>query len=100
MNEGQSLKESSTVYATESEQVATYAQQRFYASALCKEARGLLQSLVDNPDYNTESSPTINPIPFIERHLQHLSAYPKTNLQGYMSNLRLMTSKKHARPKD
>jgi hypothetical protein len=77
----------------------TYAQRRFYSSARCEEARRRLQDLVDNPEYDTSSSSTLaNHIPFIERHLNHLSMYPNTNLDGYISNLKLMTSLKRSGP--
>lgn len=98
MDGKQSLEQVPQGYATRSNQF-THAQKRFYASDLCKEARELLQALVNSQDYNTDPSPLIsNPVPFVERHLHHLSIYPKTDLCGYMSNLRLMTSLKHSRP--
>lgn len=99
MNGEQSLKQTSQEYTTLNNQFVTYAQKRFYASDLCKEARELLQALVNSQEYNTDPSPLVsNPVPFVERHLHHLSIYPKTDLDGYMSNLRLMTSLKRSRP--
>lgn len=74
-------------------QPVSHAQQRYFASATCQEARQRLQALVDSPDYNTDpASAVIDPVSFVERHLRHLSAYPATNLEGYMSNLKIMTS--------
>lgn len=78
---------------------ATYAQKRFYSSDPCEQARKLLEALVNSPDYNTNPSPLMsNPIPFVERHLNHLSMYPKIDLGGYISNLKLRTSIKRSRP--
>jgi len=76
----------------------THAQKRFYASSACEEARELLQALVDDPAYNTDPSRLMdNFTTFVERHLYYLSGHPQTNLNGYISNLKLMTSTKHAR---
>jgi hypothetical protein len=98
MDREQSLQPVIQDYSIENNQLATYAQKRFYASELCQEARELLQALVDNPAYNTDpSSPVSESISFVERHLRRLSMYPKTNLDGYMSNLKLMTSTKHSK---
>jgi len=99
MNSEQSTDQATQEHATGIGQPVTYAQKRFYASDLCKEARVLLQDLVDNPQYNTDpSAATIDPVEFVERHLRHLSAYPTTNLAGYMSNLKLMTNTNRSRP--
>lgn len=89
-------KEESLLSSEHSPAQLTHGQKRFYASALCEEARGLLQSLVDNPDYNTGSS-TDSSKAFVERHLKHLCMYPRTDLQGYMSNLKLMTNVKRSK---
>ncbi len=98
MNSEQSVEQVAQELSAKQGQPVTYAQKRFYASDLCKEARELLQDLVDNPQYNTDpSSATSDPVAFVERHLRHLSAYPTTNLAGYMSNLKLMTNTKRSR---
>lgn len=77
----------------------TQAQKRFYASDVCEEARRLLQILADDSAYSTEPPPlTGNYTPFVERHLYHLSTHPQTNVNGYISNLKLMTSIKRSRP--
>lgn len=76
----------------------THAQKRFYESSLCTEARTQLQSLVDSPDYSTDPSRlSDDTVSFVERHLHHLSIYPQTNLTGYISNLKLMTSTRRSR---
>ncbi len=99
MDREQPVKQASPGHTVENNQFVTHAQKRFYASDLCKEARGLLQALVDSPDYNTTPSPLIiNPDPFVERHLNRLSMHPDINLDGYISNLKLMTSTKHSKP--
>lgn len=99
MDREQSLEKTSLAYRIENNQLITGAQQRFYASDLCKEARELLQALANSPDYNTDPSPLINdPVSFVERHIQHLSMYPKTNLHVYISNLKIMTSAKRSKP--
>jgi hypothetical protein len=87
-------KATSTVESpTETPVVMTLSQKRFYASDDCVTARMALQNLVDNPKYNTEASYySGNDRTFVERHLYHLSTHPTTNLLGYISNLKLMTS--------
>jgi hypothetical protein len=95
MSEDQPLEQISPEYTIENNQLVTYAQKRFYDSDRCREARKLLQALVDSPEYSTTpSSPTGESVSFVERHLIHLSAHPRTDLDGYMSNLRLMTNRK------
>jgi len=70
-------------------------QKRFYASEQCTNARLALQQLVDNPQYNTEninySGATLS---FTERHLLYLSTHPLVKIDGYISNLKLMTHHK------
>lgn len=76
----------------ETEVVMTPTQKRFYASDECISARMALQQLVDNPQFNTDSSYfSGNELGFVDRHLYYLSTHPTTRLQGYISNLRLMT---------
>lgn len=73
----------------------TMNQKRFYASQQCNEAREALEKLVKNPSYNTDSDyyngATLD---FVNRHLQYLSTHPLVKIDGYVSNLKLMTSTK------
>lgn len=99
MDKNQSLVQALPEYTVENNQLVTYAQKRFYDSDRCKQARKLLQTLVDSPEYNTNPPSFImGPTPFVERHLNHISKHPRTSLEGYMSNLKLMTSLKRSGP--
>ena len=72
--------------------VMTLVQKRFYASERCITARMELQQLVDSPKFNTEfSSFDGNDLGFVDRHLYYLSTHPGTRVEGYISNLKLMT---------
>lgn len=72
--------------------VMTPAQCRFYASEECISARMALQKLVDSPQYNTDSSYfDSQALGFVDRHLHYLSTHPTTLVDGYISNLKLMT---------
>jgi len=83
---------------TEGKVTMTYAQQHFFASEQCATARKALQQLVDNPAYNTDSSYFKNSdLEFVDRHLYYLSTHPGVNLQGYISNLKIMTGAKSHR---
>jgi hypothetical protein len=74
------------------ETLLTPAQRRFYASEQCTAAHMALQQMVDNPQYNTDSSYfSGNELSFIDRHLYYLSTHPATLVEGYISNLKLMT---------
>lgn len=78
--------------AVENDQLMSSAQKRFYASEQCDEARKQLQALVDSDQYETNPSYHLaNPLSFIERHLYYLSIRPPIELNGYISNLKLMT---------
>lgn len=68
------------------------AQSRFYASEKCLTARMALQQLVDSPQYNTDSSHfDSGALGFVDRHLYYLSTHSTTLVDGYISNLKLMT---------
>jgi hypothetical protein len=68
------------------------AQKRFYASEEYVMAREALQQLVDNEQYDTDSDYfKSNELEFVERHLYYLSTHPTTKVDGYISNLKLMT---------
>lgn len=69
-------------------------QTKFYASDRCRNARKMLQELVDSPDYETLIDCLGVELSFKERHLDYLSKHPHIDLTGYMSNLRLMTRKR------
>ena len=99
MDNTPSVDQISPEQVIENEPLITHAKRRFYASDVCREARERLQALVDSPEYNTDPAlTTSDPVPFVERHLNHLSMYPNTNLDGYISNLKLMTNAKRSRP--
>lgn len=83
-----------TLSSAESHELAalTHAQQRFYASAQCAEVRDMLQEIIDDPACSTHASHYEGGDPeFIERHLRYLSQRPGINIEGYISNLRIMT---------
>lgn len=70
---------------------------RYYDSVQCIEARQSLQQMVDSPAYDTDSKYYSDDMPgFVERHLQYLSTHSVKNLDGYISNLKLMTKVKQA----
>ena len=70
---------------------ATLVQTKFYASERCQTARAMLLQLVDSPDYDTSANRRERDFNFCERHLDYLSRNPNLEINGYMSNLRLMT---------
>lgn len=73
----------------------TPAQKRFFASDDCNEARKALGRLVENPNYRSSlARPDESTEDFVERHLQYLSRHPLVKYEGYISNLKLMTSSK------
>jgi hypothetical protein len=83
---------SKTEVAAPVEKVLTSAQKRFYASDAAHAARKALQSLVNSAQYRTDSTYfTTGSKEFVDRHMYHLSVHPSTNIQGYISNLKLMT---------
>ena len=68
--------------------------QKFLASDLAKTLRAELQSMVDDPQYNTQTSysPTSEErLEFVDKHILYLSKHLSLNPQHYLSNLRLMT---------
>lgn len=72
----------------------TLSQQKFLDSEEAASVRQALQSMVDDPCFNTELPYTANPEntrSFVEKHMTYLSLHPKLNSQHYLSNLRLMT---------
>jgi len=72
--------------------IMTSVQKRFYVSEQCLTARVALQHMVDSPLYDTNSSYfNGNELGFVDRHLYYLSTHPTMQLEGYLSNLRLMT---------
>ena len=76
----------------EAKSIMTPAQSRFYASEQCLTARMALQQLVDSPQFSTDSSHFDElAIGFVDRHLHYLSTHPTTLVDGYLSNLKLMT---------
>jgi len=80
-------------YADDNSISMTPARKRFYASEQCLTARMALQLMVDSALYDTESSyfNGYAPLGFVDRHLHYLSTHPATRLEGYLSNLKLMT---------
>jgi hypothetical protein len=80
---------------SEDEVAMSPAQKRFFASEECKEARLALQSLVDSTQHDTNSEYyRENMRRFVDRHLHYLSTHPGTKLDGYISNLKIMTGNK------
>ena len=74
--------------------VLTHAQQRFYESAECAEVRTMLQMIIDAPACSTHASRYEGgDTEFIERHIRYLSQRPGINIDGYISNLRIMTKR-------
>jgi len=70
----------------------TPAQKKFYGSDQCQLARESLQRLADDDNYTTTAGYLHgSDQPFVERHLDYLSTHPGVNVEGYLSNLRLMT---------
>jgi hypothetical protein len=77
------------------QQPQTPAQKRFYASEQCASARVTLQHMVDDQRFDTDSLYyQQSAFGFIERHLHYLSTHPAANVNGYLSNLKLMTRKR------
>lgn len=61
-------------------------------------AAEILNSMVLDKDYRTDSSFSLNSekyadnlMPFIDKHLAYLQNNPATNLEHYLSNLKLKT---------
>jgi hypothetical protein len=72
----------------------THVQRRFYESEQCAEVRDMLQEIIDDPACGTHESNYEGGDPeFIERHLRYLSQRPGINIEGYISNLRIMTKR-------
>jgi len=87
-----SQSDTQSAQSTEATVTMTSAQSRFYASERCLHARTALQQLVDSPQFNTDSSDSDGrALGFIDRHLHYLSVHPSTLVDGYISNLKLMT---------
>jgi len=84
-------------YTIDNNVLTTPGQKRFYASEQCQEARIVLEQMVGNPSYNTDSTYFQgNALDFVDRHLHYLSTHPGANLTGYLSNLKLMTNVKRS----
>ncbi|HSX16122.1 MAG TPA: hypothetical protein VLF40_04995 [Candidatus Saccharimonadales bacterium] len=77
------------------QQTQTLAQKRFYASEQCATARRALERMVEDQHYDTDSLYyRQNALDFIERHLHYMSTHLIVNVEGYISNLKLMTRKR------
>lgn len=73
------------------------ANNKYYDSEQCKEARLALQQMVDDSSYDTQPRRRADGSGgFVERHLDYLRTHKVTNLTGYISNLKLMTSIKRS----
>lgn len=82
-------------YTVQNNQLASAAQQRYYASDVCQQARNQLKALADNPQYNTGPADLDQDTrSFVDRHLYYLSMHPNTKLEGYVSNLKVMLNTK------
>jgi len=69
----------------------TPTQRKFYNSERCETAREALQELIDSTGHTTDSAYYNGGLGFMDRHLHYLSTHPQVNMDGYLSNLRLMT---------
>jgi hypothetical protein len=78
---------------TDESHTTTPTQKRFYASEQYAEAREALARMMQSPTYNTASA-SEDAASFVERHLLYLSKHPLVKLEGYISNLKLMTRAK------
>ncbi|HSX31552.1 MAG TPA: hypothetical protein VLE99_06580 [Candidatus Saccharimonadales bacterium] len=77
------------------QQSQTPAQKKFYASEQCAAAREALQDMVNDQRYDTDSPYyRQNMRGFIERHLHYISTHSVVDINGYLSNLKLMTRKR------
>jgi hypothetical protein len=63
-----------------------------------QEIREALRRMVLNSSYNTSPGYTANSVaypdgvmPFVDKHMRYLDAYPKLDAQVYLANLRLKT---------
>lgn len=68
--------------------------QKFLDSELAEALREQLKSMVDDPQFNTQStySPSsVDGLDFVDKHIAYLSKHLSLNPQHYLSNLRLMT---------
>jgi hypothetical protein len=68
--------------------------QKFLDSDLAESIRAELRSMMDDPQFNTQStySPsTEEKLAFDDKHIAYLSKHRTLNPQHYLSNLRLMT---------
>lgn len=70
--------------------------QYFLTSVEASYVRDELESMVENPLYNTKSSyaPQQANITFVDKHVNYLSEHPKLKPSEYLSNLRLMTKQR------
>ncbi|HSX05869.1 MAG TPA: hypothetical protein VLF69_05340 [Candidatus Saccharimonadales bacterium] len=90
----QNISQPQTRYQDNLEAYWNLTQKKFYASEQGRNARQMLQELVESPEYDTNSTYFENNLPFRERHLDYMSKQPHLDITGYMSNLRLMTRKR------
>lgn len=70
----------------------------FYNSEEGQFAQAALLHMAKSDDFNTRGSYSTdsalypdNAIPFVDKHMNYLSAHPNVNIEHYISNLRLMT---------
>jgi hypothetical protein len=75
--------------------VISHSQKQYYESEQGKIAREALQDIVNSPSYTTNGrAHEAKDTDFVERHMQYLSTHRFVDLNGYLSNLRLMTKSK------
>jgi hypothetical protein len=92
---GESTASEVDLYAIEHGLVVSSRQKLYYATAQCAEAREALRRMAENPDFDTDSSSHNGALQgFIERHLHYLSLHPGISIEGYIANLKVMTSKR------
>jgi hypothetical protein len=82
----------------EQEPVMNSHQQRYYASEACANATAVLENMEKSATYNTDTGVYgRNNLNFVDRHVYYLSMHPEVKLDGYISNLKLMTKRNSPR---
>lgn len=86
-----------STYLIDEGSLLTPAQKRYFASSEYVAARQELQTLAINRKYTaTATRATESADEFVNRHLLYLSRHPLVKHEGYLANLKLMTSTKRA----
>jgi hypothetical protein len=75
----------------------TISQQKFLDSAEAADIRKILEQMMEDEKFNTDSTYAAGSdenMSFVDKHMKYLSEHPKLNPQYYLRNIRLMTRKK------